>query len=89
MDAVRLYAEEAVPRIEEDLVTPADGYRQPEAPWSQGIKRRETARGFKGFLRNNEFAERHRHKGFKGDQRHGGECEFIGDSEDEVPGVGF
>jgi hypothetical protein len=87
LDAARVYGEEAIVRIEEDLVTPVDGYHQPEA-----------ARGFKGFLWNNELAERHPQnartpaqgiQGFQGFQRQGGECGFIGDSEVEVPGVEF
>jgi hypothetical protein len=56
--------------------------------------RREAAREFKGFLWNNELSERHPQnartpaQGIQGFQRQGGECEFIGDSEDEVPGGG-
>jgi hypothetical protein len=59
------------------------------------IMRREAAQGFKGFLCNKELAERHPQnartpaQGIQGFQRHGGECEFIRDSGDEVPGVGF
>jgi hypothetical protein len=34
LEAAQLYAMEAIPRLEEDLATPVDGYRQPEAPWA-------------------------------------------------------
>jgi hypothetical protein len=34
LEAAQLYAMEAIPRLEEDIVTPVDGYRQPEAPWA-------------------------------------------------------
>jgi hypothetical protein len=34
MEAARMYAEEAIPRLEEELALPVDLYRQPEAPWS-------------------------------------------------------
>jgi hypothetical protein len=34
LDAIKAYATEAVPRLEEDLTLPVDAYRQPEAPWS-------------------------------------------------------
>jgi hypothetical protein len=34
MEAARMYGEEGRIRLEEDLVTPVDGFRQPEAPWS-------------------------------------------------------
>jgi hypothetical protein len=58
-EALHLYAEETAHWYEEDLTLPVDAYRQPEAPWSQGVMRREAARGFNGFLWNNELAERH------------------------------
>jgi hypothetical protein len=34
MEAAWMYGEEAIPRLEEDLVLPVDVYRRPEAPWS-------------------------------------------------------
>jgi hypothetical protein len=33
LEAVQLYAQEAVIRYEEDLMLPVDAFRQPEAPW--------------------------------------------------------
>jgi hypothetical protein len=70
----------------------------PHEELAEGVMRREATRGFEGFLWNKELAERHPQNArtpaqgiqrFQGDSDAGRRCEFIGDSEDELPGVGF
>jgi hypothetical protein len=53
LEAAQLYANEAVPRLEEHLARPADSYEPPKPPWCSRDQRREPQEDSKEVLWNN------------------------------------